>query len=162
METIIVRRAETRDLDDILRLNLALFEKEYQEYDSSLDIEWVYDETRGKKYFQKRVNAEGFAAVSEYEGRVVGYLCGGIHESENFRKKIRTACLENMLVEEYVRGKGLGKKLFNVFLDWCKENKIELISVTASAQNKQGIGFYRANGFQDYNLTLELKLKGND
>jgi ribosomal protein S18 acetylase RimI-like enzyme len=63
-----------------------------------------------------------------------------------------------MLVEKRYRRQGIGKSLVLGFLSWCREKKVEYVSVTASAQNQLGINFYRRLGFRDYELTLERKL----
>ncbi len=57
------------------------------------------------------------------------------------------------------RGKGIGRKLTENFVNWCKKNKVEYITVTAFAKNKQAIDFYRKLGFRDYELDLEMKVK---
>lgn len=65
--------------------------------------------------------------------------------------------MENMIIDKKLRGKGIGTKLTKEFFRWCKDEKVNYISVTASAKNISGIDFYRSLGFKDYNLTLELK-----
>lgn len=45
---IIIRRAEMRDLDDILRLTAQLCQEEKENYDKDWDMEWVYT-AKGKK-----------------------------------------------------------------------------------------------------------------
>lgn len=155
---ILIRKANIRDLDDILRLNLDLFRKEHKEYDKSLNLEWTYND--GKKYFKDRiVKKNGFVKVAETNGKIIGYLCGGISERKFYREKAKYAELENMLINSMFRGKGIGTKLVKDSVNWCKENKVSYISVTASAQNKQVIDFYRKLGFKDYNLTLEMIIK---
>ncbi|MEK7150328.1 MAG: GNAT family N-acetyltransferase [Patescibacteria group bacterium] len=155
---ILIRKADIRDLKDILRLNFDLFKKEHKEYDESLNLEWTYDE--GKKYFKNRIVKEsGFAEVAEAKGRIIGYLCGGISDKLVYRNTAKYAELENMLVEENFRGVGIGARLTENFINWCKENKVDYISVTASAENKQTVDFYRKLGFKDYTLTLEMKTK---
>lgn len=155
---ILIRRAEIRDLDDILRLNFDLFRKEYKEYDESLNLEWTYNE--GKKFFENRiVKKSGFVEVAEASGKIIGYLCGGISERLFYRKKAKYAELENMLVEESFRGGGIGVRLTKDFINWCEENKVNYIAATASAQNEQAIDFYRKIGFKDYDLTLEMIIK---
>lgn len=39
----IIRKAKICDLKEILRLNFDLFEKEYEEYDKSLNLKWTYE-----------------------------------------------------------------------------------------------------------------------
>lgn len=158
MEKIIIRRASIKDLEDILRLNFDLFKKEHKEYDKSLNMKWTYGK-EGKGYFKKRAGGkEGLCVVAENNGKIVGYLCGGSH-SGGYRGKAVYAELENMLVDKKLRGKGIGTMLTNEFFKWCKDKKAKYISVTASAQNKPTIEFYRSLGFKDYNLTLKIKRK---
>jgi len=157
---ILIRKANIGDIESILKLSSDLFKKEYKEYDKSLNLEWTYNE--GKKYFKDRiVKKDGFVEVAEAKGRIIGYLCGGISERKFYRIKAKYAELENMLVEESFRGSGTGTRLTEYFINWCKENKVDYVSVTASAGNNQTINFYRKLGFKDYNLTLEMVAEKN-
>ncbi len=151
----VIRKAKISDLNDILRLNFDLFKKEYKEYDKSLNLKWTYNE--GKKYFKARITKNnGFVEVVENKNYIVGYLCGGIIKGLFYRRKAKYAELENMFID--YRGKGLGAKLAEDFIIWCKENKADYISLTAFAKNEQALGLYRKLGFEDYNLSLEMKL----
>lgn len=153
----IIRKARIGDLKDILGLNFNLFKKEYKEYDKSLDLSWTYG--LGKKYFKDRiVKRDGFAEVIEIDGKIIGYLCGGIVKGLFYRRKAKYAELENMFIDKKYRGKGLGKKLARDFINWCKRNRVDYISLTAFAKNVQALGLYRKLGFKDYNLSLEIKL----
>ncbi len=53
------------------------------------------------------------------------------------------------VLEEYLR-LGVGAKLFEASLQWCRSNGINRMRVVASAQNKRAIDFYKKNGFDDY------------
>jgi ribosomal protein S18 acetylase RimI-like enzyme len=155
---ISIRRAKIKDLDDILRLNFDLFKNEYDNYDDTLNLKWT--NSHGKEFFKSKIGKiSGFAEVAEVNGKVVGYLCGEIYQRMFYRKKAKYARLANVLVEDGFRGSGIGTKLTKNFMDWCKEKKVDYVSVTASAHNGQGIGFYRNLGFKDYDLTLEINLK---
>lgn len=155
---ILIRKADIGDLEDILGLNSDLFKKEYKEFDKSLNLKWTYGE--GKKYFEDRiVKKDGFVEVAEVKSKIIAYVCGGISERNSYRKRAKYAELESMLVEENLRGSGIGTKLTKDFINWCKENEVENIAVTASAQNNQGVDFYRKLGFKDYSLTLEMIIK---
>ena len=152
-----IRKASVRDLDDILRLNLELFKKERRGYDKLLDMNWTYGE--GKKYFQRRITRKnGFVVVAEHKGKFVGYLCGGISKMESYRIQKKHAELENMFIEKKFRGQGIGKKLAERFFDWCQENKVELVLVSASFGNSEAVHFYEKFGFKGYSTVLEMKL----
>jgi len=150
-----IRRATSKDLDDVQRLNFDLFKKEHKEFDKSLDMKWTHSK-QGMTYFKKRTSGkDGFCVVAENNGKIVGYLCGGSYEC-GYREKAVYTELENMIVDKKLRGKGIGTMLTNEFFKWCKDKKAKYISVKASVQNKQGIKFYRSLGFKDYDLTLEI------
>jgi len=161
INSVKIRRADIKDIKDIkdiLRLNFDLFKKEHEEYDRSLNLKWTYND--GEKYFSDRIiKKNGFVEVAEAKGKIIGYLCGGISERKFYRRKAKYAELENMLIGDNFRGKGIGTRLTEDFINWCKRNKVNYIAVTASAQNKQGVDFYRTLGFKDYNLTLEMAIE---
>ncbi|MDD5032558.1 MAG: GNAT family N-acetyltransferase [Candidatus Pacebacteria bacterium] len=154
---IIFRKAEIKDLKDILKLNFELFKKEHKKFDKSLNLEWTYK--NGRKYFKDRVTKkDGFVEVVKNNDKTVGYLCGGISEFLPYRKRARYAELENMFIAKEFRGKNLGAKLTKDFINWCKKSKIDYISVRASSLNKPALGFYRILGFKDYDTILEMRL----
>ena len=152
-----IRKAILKDLKVIQDLNLKLFEKEYNEFDKTLDISWTFSE-EGKKYFSESIK-KGFAAVAEADGKIVGYILGGKGETESWRTIKKIAELYNMLVLEDYRRKGVGTRLVNAFLDWCKQNKFNHIKVVASSQNMRGIDFYKKFGFKEQDMVLEAELK---
>jgi len=157
MLKIEIRKATVKDLDGILRLNFELFKKEYREYDKTLDLDWT--QRGGEKYFRNRIaKSDGFVAVAESGGKLVGYLCGGMPKMEAHRIKMKHAELENMFVDKRFRRQGVGKKLAEEFLNWCRENKADYVSVSASYENEEGIHFYRKLGFENYEIVLEMKV----
>ena len=150
-----IRKATIEDLEIILDLNLKLFEKEYQEFDKTFDCEWTKSE-EGRKYFSNRILKDsGCALIASVDGRVVGYLVGGFVKPESYRLVSKMVELEDMYVLEEFRSKGVGAKLCEQFLAWADEKGVKRLRVTASAQNKRAIEFYRKNGFEDYDITLE-------
>ncbi|MFZ4648708.1 MAG: GNAT family N-acetyltransferase [Patescibacteria group bacterium] len=156
MGNILIREASNKDLSGILRLNLDLFKKEFKEFDKSLNIKWT-NSKEGRDYFSKRiVNKDSFVAVAICNEEIVGYICCGIHRSPI--QIIKKAELENMMISEEFRGKGIGSKLAKEFFRWCKVKNIKKITVIASAKNLSGIRFYKKLGFDDYDLTLEKKI----
>ncbi|MEX2007954.1 MAG: GNAT family N-acetyltransferase [Candidatus Spechtbacterales bacterium] len=156
-KNFLTRKAIAKDLEDILKLNFALFKKEQVEYDESLSLEWTYSE--GRKYLSDRIDGDdGFVEVAVAQDDVIGYLCGGIAKRALYRVEGSYAELENMFVEESFRGKGVGKKLVEDFIGWCKEQSVGHLSVTAYARNEQALGIYRKAGFADCTVTLEKEL----
>jgi len=63
-----------------------------------------------------------------------------------------------MFVEKKFRGQGVGKKLAEMFFDWCRESKVELVSVEVSFVNSEATHFYGKLGFNGYAIVLEKNL----
>ena len=158
MVDINIKEATIENLKDIQDLNLALFKKEHNEYDDTLNLNWTFGK-EGTDYFKKRIIEDnGYALVAESDGKIVGYLVGAISKAEFYRTISKIAEVENMLILEEYRSKGIGNELMDKFFSWCKSKGADRIKVVASAQNIKAINFYKKNGFLDYNLTLERNI----
>jgi len=66
------------------------------------------------------------------------------------------ASLLGFAVKKDFRKKGFGKKLLDFFLDFCKKNKIEEISLIVKKNNLQAKKLYES---RDFVKTTELKKK---
>jgi GNAT superfamily N-acetyltransferase len=154
----IIKTATLNDLQKIQELNLKLFEKENKEFDSLLNLDWTFGEA-GTKHYQDRISKDdGCIFVAIVDNKIVGYLCGGLTKAEEYRILPIVAELEDTFVLDEFRSKGIGKQLYNKFIEWCKTKNVGKIRVEASAQNALAIKFYRNNNFKDYSLALEADL----
>lgn len=150
-----IKLATIKNLKDIQKLNLMLFKKEYAEYDKTLNCEWTFAND-GEGYFKKRILEDDDCALVAYvDNNIVGYLVGGLLEKEPHRALSTFAELEDMLVIEGSRNKGVGTQLYCAFIDWCKSKNVKRLRIVASAMNVQAIKFYKKNGLSEYNLILE-------
>jgi GNAT superfamily N-acetyltransferase len=102
---------------------------------------------------------EEFVIVAEIDNNVVGYLAGSTHKDETYSYyEGITAELDNMFIMEDYRKFGIGSKLVNSFLNWCKSQKAKRVMVTASVGNLNTINFYKKNGFTEINVTLRNEI----
>ena len=151
-----IRRATINDLEDIRKLNNQLFKLEKEKYDPTLVENWPLSE-EGEKYFTDLIN-DNYVIIAVENDNVIGYLAGSIEEKGSY-ELIQYAELNNMLVTDECRGKGVGKQLINHFKEYCKSKGIYNIKVVASHKNKDAINFYHKNGFNDFNLTLTMNIE---
>jgi len=155
---VVIKNATIDDLQKVQELNLKLFQKEYKEYDPLLNLKWTFGK-EGTKYYKNRIlKDDGCVLIAIVKDEIVGYLCGGIKKAEVYRNLPIVAELENTLVLEKFRSRGIGKQLFDEFIKWCKNKKVGKVRVEASAQNERVIKFYRTNNFKDYTSVLELDM----
>jgi len=154
-----IRKATLDDLSVIQQFNLQLFKKEHEEFDKTLDCNWTFS-VEGKEYFKNRITEDsGFAFIASLGDKPVGYIVGGLTNSPKHRTITKLAELENMFVLNEHRSSGIGTKLYEKFLEWCKNKEVERIKVVASSENIKAIQFYQKKGFQNYDLVMERKIE---
>jgi GNAT superfamily N-acetyltransferase len=160
METkVIIERATIADLEIIQKFNNKLCTKENREFDKTINPDYPFSKV-GEEYFKTRIeSANGCALIAKESGVAVGYLVGVIIEPDDYRTIESMAEVENMLVQEFMRGKGVGGKLMKQFESWCTEKKVQIIRIVASAANNDAIKFYKKNGSKEVSLVLEKELR---
>ena len=162
-----IRRATIKDLKQIQELNLRLFNYD-KKFDPTLNCDWTLSK-QGEDYFRSMIQGEsgsGFVAVAVVDSgkgkadgeKIAGYLAGTLAEQKEYRIKSALAELENMFILEEFRRQGIGSKLFDAFVGWCKSKKVGRIKVVASALNMNAVNFYRKNDFKDHDIVLEKEL----
>lgn len=155
---VIIRKAKEEELRTIQELNHELFLHD-KEFDSSLNMRWPFEKI-GEEYFKDRISGkEGVCFVAVVDGEIVGYLAGGMRKPYSYRTVKVQSELENTLVKENFRGKGIGEKLFREFVKWSRKMGAERITVSASFDNRNAIKFYKKVGFEDYATELEYEIK---
>lgn len=157
MGSLTIRRATIDEVEIIQKLNNELINYEMEQGFDSYVKDWALSE-ESKKYFLDLIENQ-FVAVAEVDGEIVGYLAGSIYHDLSYSYYSGlTAEANNMFVKEDFRRHGIGEKLMNSFVEWCKKNNAKRVMVTALSKNDKTIKFYRNNGFEDINLTLKKEL----
>lgn len=154
-----IKKADITYLKDIQNLNNQLFELEYNNFDSALKVGWTFEE-KGTSYFKDMLENE-IVYIAVDKENVVGYLAGSINIQGSYVTK-SLAEVDNMFVLEEYRKYGIGTKLIGEFKEYCLQNKIEELKVTASAKNINAINFYKRNGFNEFETTLKQEVKSNN
>ena len=152
---IVIKRANIDDLKIIQELNNRLFELEFNNFDSSLKLNWPYGE-EGTNYFKDMIENE-IVLLAVTENQVVGYLAGSLNVEASYNTR-SLAEIDNMFILEEYRQYGIGRKLIDEFKKYAKENNIEELKVTASAKNVNAILFYKKNGLEEFDVTLKMKI----
>jgi ribosomal protein S18 acetylase RimI-like enzyme len=154
---ITLRNATTSDVGMLQNLNDEVFVDNCK-YDTDLDMNWAKG-TAGFAYFTQLVeNKDAFCIIAEDEGRVpIGYLAASPHPI-SYRKS-RYIELENMGVIPTYRSKGVGSLLMAEFSKWAKKHSFDKILVNAYSANTGAVEFYKRNGFEVIDVTLEKSVK---
>lgn len=85
----------------------------------------------------------GFVAF-EYDGdRLIGF--GWIFPRQTLLRK--QAVVEDMIVDDVYRGKGLGRKILRSLIQWAKEQGVEMVELTTNPKRIAANELYKSEGF---------------
>jgi len=148
---ITIRKAEATDCPQMLKLvkELAMYERAPEEV--TVSMEEFVDAGFGDQPVWE-------AFVAEVDGRIVGISLFYIRYST---WKGRRLYLEDIVVTEPMRGKGIGKLLFEETWELCKERNYSGMAWQVLEWNEPAIQFYKKYGatFDEewVNVSLEQK-----
>lgn len=136
----IIRKAEKEDCKRMMELvqELAIYEKAPDEI--TVDFNHFVESGFGK-------NPVWWAIVAEINGNVEGFALYYVRYST---WKGQRMYLEDLLVTEKFRGKGIGKLLFDQLITEAKEKKFGGISWQVLDWNEPAINFYKKLGLVSF------------
>lgn len=147
-----IRRAEKKDCESMMQLikELAVYEKAPEEV--TVDFNHFVESGFGK-------NPVWWAFVAEVDGNVVGFALYYIRYST---WKGQRLYLEDILVNEPFRSKGIGKLLFEQLIKEAKEKEFSGMVWQVLNWNESAINFYKKYEGVNFdnewvNCSLEIK-----
>jgi ribosomal protein S18 acetylase RimI-like enzyme len=150
MNRILIRTAKLTDYYDIKILVKQLYE--------NLDVKDGMEKELKQEKFNKFLNDPGIIIyVAELDDAVVGYL------TINFNKALldvgTTAIIDELVVDERQRRKGIGKALVRKAVETAKELDCSEIGVGTESENLEAKEFYKNCGFDEIGVIFEKHLK---
>jgi len=93
--------------------------------------------------------------VAESAGRVIGMVTGQLVASTS--EGAWSVLLEDMVVSEAWRGRGVGRSLVAELEAWGKARGAKRLQLVADGNNHPALAFYRSLGFSDTSLVARMK-----
>ncbi len=129
---LIIRAAQLTDSDALFSLASA--------FATSFTVERSAFELSFSALLQ---SPDAFLAVASDSGRVVGYTLGFVHHT--FYANGRVAWVEEIMVSEDVRRRGVGRQLMESFEQWTKSRQSKLIGLAT----RRAAPFYQSIGYDE-------------
>jgi GNAT superfamily N-acetyltransferase len=146
--TVSVCRPE--DVPELLASAAALFAEDGGRRDPFMDTGWPARE--GTPYYADLVDDPACLCLLAPGG--AGHLVGRLRGPNLLRPGAVRAVLESIRVAPEHRRTGLGGELVAAFVAWAEENGVNEMTVQAYAANHGALDFYRAQGFEPFEVTL--------
>ncbi|MCS3532694.1 GNAT family N-acetyltransferase [Chryseobacterium sp. JUb7] len=151
MEEIVIRKAVQQDCASMLELIKELAEYEKALHEVTLTLEQFIEDGFGE-------NPVWGAFVAEFNRKIVGI---SLYYDRYSTWKGRRLYLEDLVVTETLRGKQIGKKLFDATLGYGKSKQYSGMVFQVLNWNEPAINFYKKYSpkFDDewFNVSIEFK-----
>jgi GNAT superfamily N-acetyltransferase len=145
-EPVVIDRANLDDLDGIVALLTLLTERHLSFHEAFVPIgDW-----RGglRRHLAERIgSSEHLIMVARAARRPVGLITATIRLSVVFGASTR-GLLENLVVLEGWRRRGIGRRLVSAAAMWCETHGAEALEMAVAVRNEEALAFWRAVGFE--------------
>ena len=81
------------------------------------------------------------------------------HINDSVLTDIKTLYIDDLCVDEKLRGKGVGKELYEAAVDFAKKNDCYNLTLNVWSCNTSAMKFYEAQGLVPQKVGMELVLK---
>lgn len=155
IEEVKIRPGEEKDIPDISRLL-------YQVHKVHSDVRPDLFKKGAKKYTDEELvkivsNKETPVFVADVKGKTVGYaFC--MHKqyiNDNNMTDIRTLYIDDLCVDENIRGCHIGTELYEYVIDYAKREGFYNVTLNVWADNKEAVGFYEKIGLKIQKIGME-------
>ena len=157
MSELIIRKASKNDIDSLVKL---LYEVQKVHSDARPDL--FIANTR--KYTNDELEEILFddtkpIFVAEVNNTIGGYaFCIITTPSSHTLKPIKTLYIDDLCVDEKLRGHHIGTKLYNFVLSYAKEINCYNVTLNVWADNKNAVDFYEKIGLKIQKIGMEKTL----
>jgi len=154
-----IRQAQARDLDALI----ALFREENSHnHNIAPDRVGLTEAVLTQDELNAMISDQAsYLAVYELDGTPVAALLGVYHQTEAKRwvTKRRYVYLEELIVTQAQRGKGIARQLVDEFEDWACSKGASCIDLHVWQHNDSAIKFYQGQGFYNEQCLMSKNLE---
>ncbi len=151
-----IRRAENKDINDMLRL---LTEVNMVHHTIRPDLFKGPATKYSREELEQKLNVEEdpIFVFTDDSDRMLGYIFCESQEVEEspLRTGIRTLYIDDLCVDETSRGKHVGKQLYEYVLNYARSKGYYNVTLHVWGGNDSALYFYKKMGMQDQYLCME-------
>ena len=152
------RKATLKDLPTLVELSKL-------QHKFHKDFSWYYVfkknyEKDTKSFLKKAITSKKeFTLVAESAGEIKGFVHATIKAGVPILEWKKVLWINDVFVKDELRGKGVGKKLFDEAISFAQKNKIILVKLQTDAKNLLAENFYTRQGMEVLDKVWIMKVK---
>ena len=152
-----VRKAEKRDIDAIIRL---LHQVNMVHYEKRPDLFKPYTTKYDEQELEALLGDDSKPIFVYDDGEVLGHAFCQISEVKNHRllQDAKTLYIDDICVEETARGRHIGQSLYEYVRDYARSIGCYNITLNVWEGNDSALSFYRSMGMQVQKTGMETIL----
>lgn len=153
-----IRRAKKEDFESLEELYTEL-EKDAVMYQPEHFL--LSPKGARSKQLEEIISSENqIMLVAENEEKLIGFAHITFQKSKAFSclKPQSNIYLQDLVVTEAYRSRGIGTQLLNAAKDYGREKGVDFFRTQVFPMNKAGLRFYERNGFSTKMITIECPL----
>ena len=156
---VVIRRAESRDLEPLGRLGAMLMQTHYA-FDSLRFLAPHPGVEHGYAAFLgSRIDSpDDVILVAEKDGHVAGYLFAALEPMSWKELRGPAGFIHDIAVEESDRRTGLATMLMNAGMEWLRDHGAPRVVLGTAAPNKAAQALFHRLGFRDTMIEMTKEL----
>jgi GNAT superfamily N-acetyltransferase len=150
-------RAKTSNLDRLIEIW-----KDFMDYHKKLDPFFTRSEDghlKFRSYMESVLNNDDYLLLVVWaDNSIEGYALAQVNYYPPVFERTRHCLLTDIVLTEALRGKGIGKQLFEEVKKWSLGKDLDRIELRVVPQNKPAYDFYTKLGFRAYLHDMFIEL----
>lgn len=143
--------ASADDVDQLVALQVALFNEDAGVHERHVDLTWPVRE--GRADFERLLaDPRSVVVVSRSRDSLTGFLVGYLTAPSSSRLPVTYAMLRSLYVSPDARGTGAADSMTERFVEWARSNGAVQAIVDAYAANERAQRFYARHGFGAFSV----------
>jgi GNAT superfamily N-acetyltransferase len=148
-DSVVIRRAEQRDVPALGRLGAALIRVHYAFDRDRFLAPGAHPEEGYGRFLGSQLEGDDVAIlVAERDGRVVGYAYAGIEPLSWKELRDVAGFIHDVLVDEDVRGAGIGARLVEAAAAWLIDRGVPRVMLWTADRNAVAQRLFARLGFR--------------
>ena len=152
MDNLLIRKAKSKDLEELLKMNIEFIDTMGQYYKEKNKKKWNKNTLNSvKKALSRRLrNKKETVLIAEKQGQIVGYAGGSIEKEYYSRSKFGS--IDDIFIKKEFRRSSIGEKLLSGLIKQMLRRGAREFNASVAVRNKASRKLLMKFGFYEHSF----------